>query len=124
MKDLFIKEGKLSPKVAFDTTDGTLTITGNSTMDDAKTFYKPLFEASQAYSLQPQKDTLLNIQLTYITNDSAKYLLDLIMLMENLHQQNKSAVNVNWYYTNDNMKQEGENFKLLITTPFNIIASE
>jgi len=101
---------------------GRLEISGKSIPENAAEFYKPLKEYLARY-IEENKvlPTQVDIYLEYFNTASAKYLLDVFRLLEVFYYRG-NKVTVNWYYEedDDDMCRAGEDYKALVTLPFNL----
>ena len=120
MKDLKIKETKVTPKVEFDPINQTLTFTGKILCDNTPEFFEPILNWVQEYEMEASGKTNLNFSLEYLNTSSSKYLLNMLKRFEKINQQGKK-VEVNWYYEadDDNIEEAGKDFDLMVDVPFN-----
>lgn len=118
MKKLFAEATEDSPSIMFDGDLGIMEIKGKSLPEDAIVCYAPLYKAVSEYVKTPKGKTIVNLKLEYLNSSSAKKVLKIINLLEELPSQGY-PVEVNWYY-NDNdedMLEEGMEFRKLTTLP-------
>lgn len=113
-----------TPIVRFDTGGGTLEIEGCSIHENADRFFRPLMEAVEAYARAPQKQTRVRISLTYFNSSSAKYLLDLLKILDEVHASGKGKVSLEWHHQEDDldMQEAGEDYKGLLDMPVRLVA--
>ena len=113
-----------TPIVRFDTGGGTLEIEGCSIHENADRFFRPLIEAVEAYARAPQKQTLVRISLTYFNSSSAKYLLDLLKILDEVHASGLGKVSLEWHHQEDDldMQEAGEDYKGLLDMPVRLVA--
>jgi len=123
MDNLFIEPTDDQPKVEFFHDTGEFIISGKSLPEDVSSFYKPVMEWLQKYSLQPNLVTELTFKLTYFNTASSKVILDMLMIMEKI-QDSKKQVTVNWYYPvyDEDMKEAGEEYSEMVDLQFNYIS--
>jgi len=76
-EELGIKSTDKTPFVWF-VNDGALTIKGRSIPEDGTEFYINIFDWIQKYMENPHPSTILSIELEYLNDISAKYLLKII----------------------------------------------
>lgn len=112
-----------TPAVRFDTVSGTLDIEGCSIHENADRFFRPLIEAVEAYARAPQRQTRVRISLTYFNSSSAKYLLDLLKVLDEVHASGLGNVSVEWLHQEDDldMQEAGEDFKGLLEMPVRLM---
>lgn len=67
--------------------------------------------------------TALNFNLEYLNTSSSKYLLNMLKRFEKLNKNGKT-VEVKWNYESDDddIKEAGEDFNLMIDVPFTFSA--
>ena len=112
MDNLEIAGTDRSPMISFGFTNHHLKISGESYPEDVTAFYKPVFEALDAY-LDDLGDGAcqFDFELIYFNSSSAKAIM---MLMEKLDEAAEAGatVEVNWYYDeeDDVMEELGEEF--------------
>jgi hypothetical protein len=121
MRTISIIATKLTPSITLNAKKGLIEIEGNSIMDDAVIFYKPVLEFINTYTLKPSAKTKINIKLQYITLPSSKSILEILKKLESLHKTGMSKVTVNWSYSLDEMLSNGKNYQSIIQLPFKMI---
>ena len=77
MKSLIIKSTPETPNIKFDQKKGSLEIKGISIPGDPLKFYSPVLAWLNEYSLNPQKQTQMDIHFKYVNTSSSKWLFDL-----------------------------------------------
>lgn len=112
-----------TPEVDLDNGSGILNFKGRSIPENSIDFYTPIFEWIDRYITAPQKTTTLNIHLEYFNTSSSKCLLDILKKLRILDQSNKSKVQVNWYFDEDDedMLEAGEDYRDIVSLNFNMI---
>ena len=111
------------PTVIIDNENGLIELSGSSIMENPVDVFIPVFNKIAEYVDNPQPKTTVNFKLTYFNTSSSKLLLDLIQNLENVHKQERSVIQVNWYYFEDdeNMMEIGEDFAMLCNVPIDIL---
>lgn len=104
MELLNLAESKLTPRVNFDFSTGTLDITGKSIPEDAPGFYSTIMDAVIRYEQSPQAVTTLNFALVYFNTSSSKCLLKLLTTFSAMNKR-LTKVKVNWSYDVDDEDQ-------------------
>lgn len=124
MNDLDIKRTKKTPAMTFDAQKGEFALKGISLPENAKEFFAPLVSAVEEYMNEPQKDTVLNIELDYYNTASSKVLINLLHQFEVLNQKNGHEVTINWLYDGDDedMLEEIQNFEEMLSIKINATA--
>jgi hypothetical protein len=98
---------------------------GRSIPENSIEFYKPVVDALEDYSKDPNESTKVNIQLEYFNTSSSKCILDLFKKLESIHSSGKEVI-INWYYEEDDedMLEAGEDYEAIIKVPFKMIEVE
>lgn len=129
MINLIIKPTQLSPAVVFDYDNSKFEISGESIPENAAEFYIPIiqwlkdYESIMYYAKSEYgkiKKLSLNIKYDYFNSTSAKFILDIFLVLQKFIKEGYD-VEINWYYNDGDidMKEAGEEFagicpKLLI----------
>ncbi|PCJ85993.1 MAG: nuclear pore complex subunit [Flavobacteriales bacterium] len=126
METLTIRGTPKLPMVNLDAEKGLVEIKGRSIPENSIAFYEPLVNWLNEYSKNPQPQTVFNIHLEYFNTSSSKCILDVFKKAENIHNDGKSKVVVNWYYEedDDDMLEAGEDYQSIVDLPFEMIAVE
>ena len=113
-----------TPLIELNPETGVFQLKGKSVPENTIQFYKPMFEWLDEYKQRPAKATTLNVQLDYFNTSSAKILADLFKTIENLKNNGKSEVAINWQYQDidEEMQEAGEGYKSIIKAPFNLVS--
>ncbi len=125
MEKYFADATEDSPSILFDGEKGLIEITGKSLPENAITCYTPLNMMVKEYTQSPKQLTTLNFRLVYLNSSSAKKILEIISLLEDLPSQGYQ-VNLNWYYNadDDDMHEEGEEFKRMTDLPITLVKEQ
>lgn len=127
MKDLIIEATKSSPFINFTDTGETLSITGESYLENAAEFYAPVFDWLKGYLEDPlKKPLLLDVELIYFNSSSSKILMNLFDMLNRAGIEG-TPVTINWRYHEDNdvALECGEEFMEdldMVHLSFNLIA--
>ncbi len=118
-----VEQSPKTPFIELRHETGVFQINGKSVPENTVQFYSSLFEWLNNYAQAPAKSTTLNIQLDYFNTSSAKVLADLFKKLENLQNNGKSNVTINWYYQDidEEMLEAGEGYKSITKVPFNLV---
>ncbi len=108
-----------TPYVLIDGIKGLIEVRGCSIHENADRFFLPLLDQVEAYCKAPVDRTTVIFALTYFNSSSAKYLLDLLKVLEELHATGQSRVELEWRYDEGDldMQEAGEDFKGLLEFP-------
>ncbi|MBL8022632.1 MAG: DUF1987 domain-containing protein [Leptospirales bacterium] len=121
MEDLVLAATKSTPEVRF-TVSGELLVQGESYPENAFSFFQPLFTWLKEFTRESDKKVVLRIKLAYFNTSSSKCLLDLMEILNELHEQRKSD-EIHWIYekSDEDMKESGEEFMEDLKLPFKLI---
>ncbi len=113
-----------TPYVRFAPGEGRMELRGCSIHENADRFFMPLIDAVEAYARSPRPRTTARIALTYFNSSSAKYLLDLLKVLDEIHAAGAGEVSVEWVYDEGDldMQEAGEDFKDLLDLPLKLVA--
>jgi len=116
MKSLVIEtmpDSPYYPQVNFDAESGICEMKGESYMEEAYKFYTPLLNWLKEYFLEGKNPLVFNIKLTYFNTNSSRLLLDMFDILKK-SMDNGKAVQINWYYLEDDpdIKDEIEDFEI------------
>jgi len=119
MDRLLIEMTDDSPQIRFDPENGMLEITGKSLPENVTQFYNPVLKWLNEYSDDPKPLTELTFKLTYFNTASSKIILDILMILEKVHQDgNKVIINWNYPVYDDDMKEAGLEYGEMVELPF------
>ncbi len=106
------------PKVEKDISNGTLSISGISMMEDAMSFYKPIKEWVGEY-LESSASITLDFNLEYFNSSSAKQIIQLISKLEESNVTGK----VIWKYPADEiiLYERGKELEAILDVNFEFI---
>lgn len=113
MRDpLNIEQTSRTPAVVFDYANNHLKLSGESYPEDVTEFYRPVFDALDAYlGALGGGRCRFDFELIYLNSSSAKAVM---MLMDKLEDaaKNGADVDVFWFYDSDDdtMQELGEEF--------------
>ena len=122
METVKIEGTPKTPSIHFDAESGSLSIKGRSIPENSIDFYKPLIDWIENYSLQPQEETQVNMQLEYLNTSSSKCILDVLKKLEKIKQSGKNVA-VKWFYEEDDedMLEAGEDYDAIIDLSFDMV---
>jgi hypothetical protein len=112
-----------TPSVLFDPAAGLLEITGCSIHENADRFFRPLLEEAERYAGHPAPQTTARLALTYFNSSSAKYVLDLLRILDEVHTSGAGKVRLEWIYEADDldMEEAGADYKALLAMPVKLV---
>ena len=121
--NLYYKEAsEKTPLVSFNFEKGVFILEGQSILDDPESFFHSIENRVKAYIKKPAQQTILTLNLSAINISSSKFLLNIVMLLDELYQQ-KKEVKIRWVYNNDEdgNYELGNDFADMVTVPFEFI---
>lgn len=112
-----------TPTVMIDRSKELFQLSGRSLPEDVTAFYKPVIEWLDLFAGSPTKNLTLEVKLEYFNTASSKIILDILMKLEEIHQEGSSVIQVNWHYDkrDDDMLEAGEEYKDLVEVPFELL---
>ena len=121
--ELNIQGTEDTPSINFDANKKQFVIEGRSLPEDVTTFYKPVFNWLERYSEKPISPSNFIFKLEYFNTASSKIILDILMKLEDIQNDNKAVINIEWHYMSgdDDMQEAGDEYSELVEVPFNLI---
>ncbi len=119
METIKIQGTEDTPKIILDADNKFMEISGRSLPEDVAAFYEPVLNWLNEYSENPNDKTIFNFKLTYFNTASSKLLLDILMKLEEMHE-NGNNVLIRWHYPEDDedMEEAGEEYADIVDVPF------
>lgn len=115
MESIIIESNLKIPRVNFDYHRGIIELEGRSTPEDTDKLYRPLLEWITEYIKKPQAKTIVKINLEYFNSSSTKYIT---RILEKISFLDARTVEYNWYYVDDETKEDGEDFADILDLNF------
>jgi hypothetical protein len=108
-----------TPTVILDAENDIFEISGRSLPEDVTAFYDPILNWLDEYAASPNAKTFFTFKLVYFNTASSKLLLDILMKLEEMHEDKKEVL-VKWYYPEDDedMQEAGEEYADIVDVPF------
>jgi hypothetical protein len=108
-----------TPTVILDAENEVFEISGRSLPEDVTAFYEPIIRWLEDYSSSPNPKTIFTFKLVYFNTASSKLLLDILMKLEQMHEDGKDML-IRWYYPEDDedMQEAGEEYADIVDVPF------
>ncbi|MFW6370573.1 MAG: DUF1987 domain-containing protein [Bacteroidota bacterium] len=118
--ELHVRPTKTEPLIHL--ADGVLRIEGRSIPANSVHLYEKVIEMFYTYTKAPRENTEVHINLEYMNSTSNRSLLNLLIVAEKLHEDNKN-VNVYWYYRQEDeiIHEQGKIFEELLNLPFSFV---
>lgn len=125
MEPLYYQEKLETPGVIFDKGKSSFKIWGKSFPEEAFKFYEPLLNWMKEYSQNPNENTVVHFHFDYYNSATATQLLELFYLLDELYKSG-AKVSIIWEYQedDDDMKEAGIEYSEILSTPFQLKASE
>lgn len=123
MEPMIIGPTDETPAVWLEPADNKFEISGRSLPEDVTTFYNPVLDWFDNYSLAPNDSTNMVFKMDYFNTASSKLILDILMKLEEL-SENGNQVKVEWYYREDDedMEEAGEEYADIVEVDFSLHA--
>lgn len=108
------------PKIEKNETNGVVSISGISMMEDAMDFYKPLKDWVDDY-LKSNNNLVIDFELNYFNSSSAKQFIQIISKLEEDEYEGK----IIWKYPNDHiiMYDRGKELEAILDVPFEFVGT-
>ncbi|MEA2042477.1 MAG: DUF1987 domain-containing protein [Bacteroidota bacterium] len=109
-----------TPKVILDAgSEPYMEISGRSLPEDVVAFYDPILDWLDEYTESSPDKTVFNFKLEYFNTASSKLLLDILLKLEQLHEDDHDVL-VRWHFPDDDedMEEAGEEYADIVEVPF------
>lgn len=112
-----------TPTVIMDAENEIFEISGRSLPEDVTAFYDPILNWLDEYAGSPNAKTAFTFKLVYFNTASSKLLLDILMKLEQMHEDGKDII-IRWFYPEDDedMQEAGEEYADIVDVPFEQIS--
>jgi len=119
MEVIKIKGTDDTPTIILDKESGIFEISGRSLPEDVTTFYEPVLSWLDEYQEEPNEKTVFAFKLVYFNTASSKLILDILMKLEEMHE-NGNQVLIKWFFPEDDedMEEAGEEYADIVDVPF------
>lgn len=119
MEKILIKGTDDTPNVVLDAESNKFELSGRSLPEDVSAFYAPILSWLDNYAEKPNPKTVFDFKFSYFNTASSKIILDIMMKLEEMHQEGKPVL-VNWHYASDDedMADAGEEYAEIVEIPF------
>ena len=113
------------PSVVLDSENGIFQISGRSMPEDVTAFYDPILEWLEELAEEYSSKVVFEFKLEYFNTASSKLLLDVLMKLEDMHDDGKEVL-VKWYFPDDDedMEEAGEEYADIVEVPIELISYE
>ena len=123
MENLLLYPDSVSKAPVIDfKVSGELSITGRSITENIAEYFKPVLAWIGGLMDSPPAKIMLTIKLEYFNSKSSRIILQILKMLEQLYIQDKSNVQVNWLYEEDdiNVYESGNDYKSIVSMPFKL----
>lgn len=122
MTPLILDPTSDTPEVILDKNNNQFLFAGTSLPEDIRKFYKPIFAWIEKYSETPNEETIVNFKFKYFNTSSSKSILDILIHFKKLAKDGNMLI-INWHSPKDDdeMREAGEGFSVLMNFKFNYI---
>ena len=123
MEVLRIAATTKTPAVELEPSPGRFSLAGCSVHENAEGFFAPIYRELERYAAEPATETLVRVELSYFNSTSAKYLLDMFRLLEDVHVAGRSKVRLEWVCAEDDldMQEAGQDYRQLLEFPVKVL---
>jgi len=112
MDNISIEATERSPKIELDFGKNVYSLSGESYPEDVTAFFGPIMEKLESHFEGLEgADILFNFELIYFNSSSAKIIMGLFDMLEEVAEEG-NKVNITWTFEedDDNMEELGEEF--------------
>jgi hypothetical protein len=126
MDRLIIAPTLNSPGITLDPENRRFEFTGESRPEDVRDFYMPVLEWLESYARElpanSGKELDFHFNFEYFNSTSAKYILDIFKILNEIHSKG-SKVQVKWHYEEDDedMLEVGMEMSRMSRLPFEYV---
>ena len=126
MENINIDHTDETPKVIFDKDIPLFELSGKSLPEDVSQFYNQLLEWLDNYAEEPLPETVFDFKMDYFNTASSKMILDILLKLEEIHEDGKSQVLIKWHFLeeDEDMEEAGEEYADMVEIPFEQITIE
>jgi len=121
MNNLHIDSTQSTPSIFADAQTGIIEMHGDSYPENSYELFSPVMQWIDDYLAAGECKLVLDLHLLYLNTSSVKAMMDIFDMLEEAHRA-KRAVEVNWYYDeqNERVAELAEEFKEDCSFPFMI----
>ena len=114
-------DAHFKPSVSLNAETGLCEISGESYLEEASHFYKPIYDWLQEYT-HTQKPITFNFKLSYVNTSSSKHLLFILRLLKD-YQNNGGEVVTNWFIEpgDTDTEEDVEDYMIISGLTINVV---
>jgi len=131
MTPIVIAETTATPKVILDYTNNKFEIEGCSRPEDVRDFYLPIINwldlfknniSEEHINAHKEDPMVFNFKFDYFNSSSAKFILDILVLINQIHTTGINT-KINWHYdeNDEDMHEVGEELSEVVDLPFEYV---
>jgi hypothetical protein len=111
-----------TPEIRLNAYTGLIELAGLSIPEDANKFYEPVLDWLNEYAENPHNETKVIFKIFYYNSSSIVHFTKIFRILQKLFDRNHK-VSLEWYYNKDdeNVKEDGEEFKKIFSFPFVVL---
>jgi hypothetical protein len=128
MKSLILKQTITTPGIIFDYDNSNFSLEGCSRPEDVRTFFIPIIDWLTEFKEGVEKGVInndksdpivFNFKFDYFNSSSAKFILDILVLINDAHKAGLN-IRIEWCYedNDEDMKEVGEELSDVVDFPF------
>ncbi|WP_053404388.1 DUF1987 domain-containing protein [Persicobacter sp. CCB-QB2] len=114
----YLGADRRTPEIYLESSTGLMRFVGRSIPEDARAFFTKVTDWLKEYLENPAPTTRVIFQLEYMNTSSSKCFVDMLKMLEVVHQD-ATDVTLVWYYDeeDEDMEDTGEDFKNMFEFP-------
>jgi hypothetical protein len=123
--EISVKAGShFKPSVSLNAETGVCEISGESYLEEATLFYKPIYSWLQEF-VKTKKPILFNFRLSYVNTSSSKHILFILRLLKE-YQNDGGDVTANWFIEvgDTDTEEDVEDYMIISGLSINLLKSE
>jgi len=131
MNPLYIEETTATPSVNFNLEQQEFELKGCSRPEDVRDFYAPIIKwlndfketiSDEIKEAHKENPIIFKFKFDYFNSSSAKFILDILVLINSIHMLGLN-MRIDWYYdeNDDDMQEVGEELSEVVDFPFEYI---
>lgn len=119
MRVISLNPTKETPRVHLDKANNIFELEGRSRPENIDSFYGPIYEWFEEYRRNPNDSTHIQMNFEYFNTSSAKAILELLKLFENMHKDGLD-IKIIWHYheEDEDMQDAGQDYSTMVHLPF------
>lgn len=123
MESLNVEAGKKSPGISFEPYSGLLVIKGKSSLENPGKFFDPVMNWLDKYLDEAAVKTTFRMEMDYFNSSTAKYLMKMFRVLEQLDKDEKKEVVVQWCHDSHDhsMQESGEDYSSMLKLRFEYV---